>query len=159
MRTRTVLYAVIIALVSAVMAYALATRRAEAVSVIHDRNPLYVRLADGSLRNAYAIRILNKSLNSETFVVKVIGLPDAEVDVIGSSAFSGADPLIEVGPDQSREVRVLVTARGRLAPGGFGPADLHYHTRRGRTRGERQRSFLRTMRHGMSEQSLADEQR
>jgi cytochrome c oxidase accessory protein FixG len=116
-RTRTVLYAVIIALVSAVMAYALATRRAEAVSVIHDRNPLYVRLADGSLRNAYAMRILNKSLNSETFVVKVIGLPDADVDVIGSSAFSGADPLIEVGPDQSREVRILVTARGRLAPG------------------------------------------
>jgi cytochrome c oxidase accessory protein FixG len=120
-RTRTVLYAVIIALVSAVMAYALATRRAEAVSVIHDRNPLYVRLADGSLRNAYAIRILNKSLNSETFVVKVTGLPDAEVDVIGSSAFSGADPLIEVGPDQSREVRVLVTAHGRLAPGASVP--------------------------------------
>jgi cytochrome c oxidase accessory protein FixG len=116
-RTRTALYAAIIAVVVAVMAYALATRRAEAVSVIHDRNPLYVRLSDGSLRNAYAIRILNKRLDTETFVLKVTGLPDADVDVIGGSSFSGANPLIEVGPDQSRELRVLVTARGRLAPG------------------------------------------
>ena len=116
-RTRTVLYAAIIAVVGAVMAYTLATRRAEAVSVIHDRNPLYVRLSDGSLRNAFAIRILNKSRNSETFMLTVTGLADADVDVIGSSAFSGANPLIEVGPDQSREVRVLVTARGHLGPG------------------------------------------
>jgi polyferredoxin len=116
-RTRTVLYVVIMGVVAAAMAYALATRRAEAVSVIHDRNPLYVRLSDGSLRNAFAIRLLNKSRDSETFVLRVTGLPDADVDVVGSSAFSGANPLIEVGPDQSREVRVLVTARGRIAPG------------------------------------------
>jgi cytochrome c oxidase accessory protein FixG len=116
-RTRTVLYVVIIAVVSAVMTYALATRGSNGVSVIHDRNPLYVRLADGSLRNAFAMRILNKSLNSETFVLTVTGLPDADVDVIGSSTFSGANPLVEVGPDQSREVRVLVTVRGRFAPG------------------------------------------
>ncbi len=116
-RTRTVLYAVIIAVVSAVMTYALATRRIDGISVLHDRNPLFVRLADGSLRNAFAVRILNKSLTSETFVRTVSGLHDVDIDVIGSSAFSGANPLIEVGPDQSREVRVLVTARQHLAPG------------------------------------------
>jgi cytochrome c oxidase accessory protein FixG len=39
-RARTVLYAAIIALVGGVMAYALATRSLEGVSVIHDRNPM-----------------------------------------------------------------------------------------------------------------------
>ena len=62
MRPRTVLYAAIIALVGGVMLYTLPTRDSEGVSVIHDRNPMFVRLSDGALRNAYTIRILNKQL-------------------------------------------------------------------------------------------------
>ncbi len=116
-RTRTLLYAAIIVIVGSVMAYALATRHSDAISVLHDRNPLFVHLSDGSLRNAYTVRILNKSLESRAFVLKVSGLPDADVDVIGSSSFFGADPLIDVGPDQSREARVLVTARERVPAG------------------------------------------
>jgi cytochrome c oxidase accessory protein FixG len=120
-RPRTVLYVVIIGVVAALMAYALATRRNDAVDVLHDRNPLFVRLSDGSLRNAYAVRILNKSLEDKTFVLSIAGLPDADLDVIGSSRFSGANPLISVGPDQSREVRVLVTARERMPAGASMP--------------------------------------
>jgi polyferredoxin len=97
--------------------YALATRRNDGISVIHDRNPLFVRLADGSLRNAFTVRILNKSLEGRTFALSVTGLESADVDVIGSSSFSGANPLIEVGPDQSREMRVLVTAHEPIAAG------------------------------------------
>ncbi len=115
-RTRTVLYAAIIAVVGAVMTYALVTRHNDSVSVIHDRNPLFVHLSDGSLRNAYALRILNKSLEGRSFLLKVAGLRNADIDVMGSSTFYGADPLVEVGPDQSREFRVLVTARERVAP-------------------------------------------
>ena len=116
-RTRTLLYAVIIAMVGGVMAYTLATRTNDAVSVLHDRNPLFVRLSDGSLRNAYTLRVLNKSLEKKLFVLSVAGLSDADIDVIGGAGFSGANPLIEVGPDQSREVRVLVTERERIAAG------------------------------------------
>ncbi len=62
-------------------------------------------------------RILNKSLDSTNFVLKISGLSDADVEVIGSSTYSGPNPRIEVGPDQSREVRVLVTAHEQMAPG------------------------------------------
>ena len=113
-RTRTILYAVIIAVVGGLMTYTLATRRTDGVSVLHDRNPLFVRLADGSLRNAYTLRVLNKSLDSKIFMLSIGGLPDADIDVIGSSSFSGSRPVIEVGPDQTREVRVLVTIRETL---------------------------------------------
>ncbi len=113
-RTRTVLYAAIIVVVGAVMTYALATRHDDAINILHDRNPLFVHLSDGSLRNAYTLRILNKSLEGRSFVLTVTGLPESDIDVIGSSSFIGANPLIEVGPDQSREVRVLVTARERV---------------------------------------------
>ena len=63
-RMRTVFYAAIIAIVAAVMAYALATRQSEGISVIHDRNPIFVRLSDGELRNGFTVRILNKSLEA-----------------------------------------------------------------------------------------------
>ncbi len=114
-RTRTVLYAAIIVAVGAVMLYALATRRDEAVDIIHDRNPLFVRLSDGALRNGFNVRVLNKSLESKSFALKVSGLPGAHVEVIGSATHFGGYPVIKVGPDQSREVRVLVTVHRRLA--------------------------------------------
>jgi cytochrome c oxidase accessory protein FixG len=115
-RARTVLYALIIVVVAGVMTYTLATRRADGVSVLHDRNPLFVRLSDGALRNAYTMRILNKSHDTKTFALSVFGLPEADVDVIGGAGFAGSRPLVEVGPDQTREVRVLVTVRDPVAP-------------------------------------------
>ena len=116
LRSRTVLYAVIIALVGSVMSYALATRRDDGVDVLHDRNPLFVRLADGAVRNAYAVRILNKTVAPQAFVLKVSGLADANVSVIGGTTRSGGDWVVDVGPDQSREVRVLVTTHQKLGP-------------------------------------------
>ena len=92
----------------------MATRVSDAISVLHDRNPLFVHLSDGSLRNAYTVRILNKSLEKRTFAISVSGLTDADIDVIGGTGFANGSPLVDVGPDQSREVRVLVTERERL---------------------------------------------
>ena len=48
-----------------------ATRDSEGISVIHDRNPMYVRLSDGAMRNAYTIRIVNKQLKYRDFIVSV----------------------------------------------------------------------------------------
>lgn len=113
-RPRTILYATIIAVVGAIMTFTLATRHNDGLSVIHDRNPLYVRLADGAVRNGYAIRILNKTLEPQSYELKVSGLPDVEVEVIGSEGSSGGNPIIFVGADQTREMRVLVTTHRRL---------------------------------------------
>ena len=73
-RARTALYAAIIAIVAGVMLYTLATRRSEGITVIHDRNPIFVRLADGSIRNAFTVHILNKSLETRLFLLTVDGL-------------------------------------------------------------------------------------
>jgi len=75
-----------------------------------------VRLSDGAVRNAYTVRILNKNLETQSFVLKISGLAEADVTVIGSEARRGSDPVIEVGPDQSRELRVLVTTHQKLGP-------------------------------------------
>lgn len=116
MRWRTALYAAIIAIAGGVMLYSLATRGSEGISVIHDRNPMFVRLSDGSLRNGYTIRIVNKQLKSRDFIVAVEGLPSTLVDYVGLPPRADGRQLVSVGPDQTKEVRVLVTDYSETPP-------------------------------------------
>jgi cytochrome c oxidase accessory protein FixG len=115
-RARTLLYAAVIAIVGAVMVYALATRTTESISVIHDRNPAFVRLTDGSLRNGYTVRIVNKQLIAREFALDVTGVPNVSYEFIGVPGSADGRRLVDVGPDQTREVRVLVTSRGASLP-------------------------------------------
>jgi cytochrome c oxidase accessory protein FixG len=115
-RARTLLYAVVIALAGAVMLYALATRTTESVSVIHDRNPAFVRLSDGSVRNGYSVRIVNKQLLTREFALEIIGLANASFEFIGVPGSTDGRRIVEVGPDQTHEFRVLVTNRAASVP-------------------------------------------
>jgi cytochrome c oxidase accessory protein FixG len=108
-RPRTLLYAAVIAIVGAVMLFALVTRSPLGLSALHDRNPVFVTLADGSIRNAFTLRLLNKELHPRAFIVDVSGLPDARLDVVGVEKDASGRAIVEVGPDQTREVRALVT--------------------------------------------------
>jgi cytochrome c oxidase accessory protein FixG len=108
-RARTLIYTGIIAIAGALMLYTLATRSALALNVLHDRNPLFVVLSDGSVRNAYTLHFLNKLNDLRTVALEVEGLPNPIVHVVGSDIITVGPPLIALSPDQTREVRVLVT--------------------------------------------------
>ncbi len=109
LRPRTMLYAAMIAIVGAIMVYALATRNPVGVSSLHDRNPVYVTLSDGSIRNAYTIRLLNMELHPRSFRIDVRGLEGARLEIAGVES-AGQTNVLDIGPNQTREVRVLVTA-------------------------------------------------
>jgi len=115
-RSRTLLYAAIIVVVGGAMLFELATRDSEGISVIHDRNPMYVRLSDGALRNAYTIRIVNKQLKYRDFIVSVDGLGSTLIDFVGLPPRADGRQLVTVGPDQTREVRVTLTDYATAAP-------------------------------------------
>jgi polyferredoxin len=74
-----------------------------------------VRLSDGSLRNAYTMHIINKAREMRLFELTIEGLPGADVKLVGDTITSG-NPLIVVGHDQVRELRVLVTTHDLLPP-------------------------------------------
>ncbi len=151
-RLRTALYAAIIAIVGGVMLYTLATRSSEGISVIHDRNPMFVRLSDGALRNAYTVRILNKSLEGRSFILTVEGLTDLDLKVVGDTVTTGRMAIIAVGPDQTHELRALVGDVFAASARGFDPADVPHHRRKDRATGKRHRPFPRSMRRAMSKQ-------
>ena len=103
-RPRTLLYGAVIALVGSVMIYGLTSRLSVSLAAIHDRNPLFVRTADGSIRNGYELRVANKSARDRHFRLEVDGLPDAKWEIVGEDK----SLAVVVGPDQTREFRVLL---------------------------------------------------
>jgi cytochrome c oxidase accessory protein FixG len=115
-RMRTLLYAAIIVVVGGIMLYTLATRDGEGISVIHDRNPMFVRLSDGSVRNGYTVRIVNKHLKRREFALNFNGLPATNLDLVGLPPREDRELWIDVGPDQTREFRVVVTNYGLPPP-------------------------------------------
>ena len=144
-RPRTVLYAAVIAVVGGVMMlYTLATRESEGISVIHDRNPMFVRLSDGAMRNGYTIRIVNKQLRQRDFILAFNGLPASLIDFVGVPPRADGQLLIDVGPDQTREVRVLVTDYGDTPPASTRDR-VPPHRRRDRRAGRGARPLLRAL--------------
>ncbi len=109
-RPRTVIYCGMIAVVGAIMLYALLTRSLLDVNVLHDRNPVAVKLADGSIRNAYTMRLLNKRGFDRVIAIDVDGPVNATVHVVGVDSVTQDRPMIVLGRDQTTELRVLVTA-------------------------------------------------
>ena len=103
LRPRVLLYAGAIVLVSAIMLVALLTRSDFGVSVLHDRNPLFLRLSDGGVRNGYEVKLLNKQYIPRDFKVEVTGLPGATVQMVGHE--SG---VVVVPPDQLQSVKLYV---------------------------------------------------
>jgi cytochrome c oxidase accessory protein FixG len=113
-RPRTIMYAGIIAVVGAIMLYTLATRDALDLNVLHDRNPLYVTLSNGDIRNGYTVKLLNKLHDERYFRLSVEGLNDARLSYVG---LSHDEDALQVPPDSLRSFRVFVTAPHGAAAG------------------------------------------
>jgi cytochrome c oxidase accessory protein FixG len=110
-RLRTIIYLSVLLLIVAVMAVALAMRPGIDLSVLHDRAPLFVRLPDGSLRNGYVVKIVNKSPAPVTFELTTSGLPGAEMTE--SSEGLGPAPVLglPVKADSIGTFHIFVTGR------------------------------------------------
>ena len=108
-RVRTLLYFALIAGIGGIMLTTLTMRSDLGVSVLHDRNPLYLQLADGSIRNAFTVRILNHTATTSRYELKVMPFAAADVSAIGTGKSADGWPQVEIGPDQTYELRVLVT--------------------------------------------------
>jgi polyferredoxin len=106
------------------MLHTLATRGTMGINVLHERNPLFVQLSDGGVRNDYAVRLLNKR-GARDFVLDVIGLSDAKVTVAGETRDADGRMVIDVGQDQTREIRMSVEAKADDIP----PAPLDIEIR------------------------------
>ncbi|MFO1169683.1 MAG: cytochrome c oxidase accessory protein CcoG [Hyphomicrobiaceae bacterium] len=113
-RPRTILYSTLIAIVSAVTLWAVLARSTLEVNVLRDRNPLFVQLSDGNIRNGYTIKILNKRPEARDFRIEVKGLDGAKMSMVG---FEALPEKVTVASDGLRQLKVYVEAPGPNTPG------------------------------------------
>jgi len=107
-RPRTILYGAVLVVVAAIMLLTLTFRHTLDLDVIRDRNPGYVQLADGAVRNAYTLKLMNRSDQARDLRLSVSGIKAREIKVIGDGEIK-TSVLLPVDADKVRTLRVLVT--------------------------------------------------
>jgi polyferredoxin len=85
------------------------TREPLELHVLHDRNPLFVKLSSGEIRNGYEIKILNKTHDHKTFKLEVDGIDSALVEV--KAAGNITTDRLYVEADSVGNYHVLVRAK------------------------------------------------
>ncbi|SMX45061.1 cytochrome c oxidase accessory protein CcoG [Actibacterium lipolyticum] len=111
-RTRTILYTTLWSAVGIALVVALFIRPDLDLTVSPVRNPIYVTMSDGSIRNTYDVRLRNKHGEVRPFRITVSGDPALRVQVEGTPY-----QVVDVPADTSKLQRVYV-----IAPNGSAPA-------------------------------------
>ena len=109
-RARTFIYFALWAAVGIGMLVALANRDRLGVNIVADRNPLYVKLSDGAIRNGYTIKVLNMKTEPRSFRLSIDGLPGATLEMVGEDGKQVATLDVAVEADRLRAIKVYVTA-------------------------------------------------
>jgi cytochrome c oxidase accessory protein FixG len=120
-RPRTIYYAAALAIVSTLMIFGLLHRRVTELHVVRDRNPMFVRLHDGAIRNGYTLKIANRTFQPQTFRVAFSGVRGASLKTPGEPISRG-ELTTTVDPDSEGALRVLVSAPSGALTGAMIPA-------------------------------------
>ncbi len=110
LRPRTLIYAAVLIAGAAGMAYAVTNRSELSLIVQRDRAPLFVRLADGTLRNGYTLSVINKRPSVRKLQISLNGIPGAELALPESSTETASAVDVAAKADAVTDVRVLVRA-------------------------------------------------
>ena len=110
-RPRTLAYFAIWGSIGLAMLFTLGQRTRLDLAVQQDRNPVYVRLSDGSIRNNYTLKIRNMETRPRQIMVSVAGLEDAQMwSADGSRETAGQQLSVKVKPDSVTKLRLFVAA-------------------------------------------------
>ncbi|WP_111732090.1 cytochrome c oxidase accessory protein CcoG [Roseovarius amoyensis] len=115
-RPRTMLYTALWSAVGIGLVVALFIRPDIDMTVAPVRNPTFVTLADGSIRNTYEVRLRNKQGETRPFELSVKADPAIQLEVEGAE-----NNIVTVDANAQRLQRVYL-----VAPKGTAPAEGHH---------------------------------
>ena len=104
LKPRSIYYATILTLVCGIMIRSLLYKPTLEVSAIPDRDPIFVRLSDGSIRNGYSIKIVNKTHERKTFALKILHPAEASAKIVNADLEN-----LVVDHDEAVTFKVFVT--------------------------------------------------
>lgn len=112
-RPRTILYTSIWGAIGLAMLFALGNRTRIDISANHDRNPVYVQLADGHVRNSYTVNLRNMENRPRKMIIGMTTLKDGVMwSNAGSREGAGQSLTTDVPADSVARLRVYVAAPG-----------------------------------------------
>ena len=107
-RPRTFIYFAAWSMVGLLLLYGLLTRDRLEVNVLHDRNPQFVVLSDGSIRNGYTVKLLNKIPEPRNVTVTIDGLANGAMNVVGLDQPEAQTISVELEPDRLKTLKIYV---------------------------------------------------
>ena len=120
-RTRTLIYTALWSIFGIALVWGLFIRPEIDMTVAPVRNPQFVTLSDGTIRNAYDIRLRNKHGEERAFILHVAGDPSFSLAIEGED---GAQTIVPA--DATDLKRVYVTAPAGTAPANAERTDLRF---------------------------------
>ncbi|MEQ8516342.1 MAG: cytochrome c oxidase accessory protein CcoG [Chromatocurvus sp.] len=109
-RPRVIGYLTVLALMVGVFSYSVLTRLPLEMTIIRDRNNLYVETQGGDIENMYRIQLVNMDTDAHEFDLTVNGIPQAQI--IGDASYS-----LDAGEVRSITLRVRAQPQFLDAPG------------------------------------------
>jgi len=108
---RTLIYFGVWCAIGAALLFALGTRKHIDLSVAKDRNPPFMLLSDGSVRNAYTVKLRNMENRPRPMAISLEGLPEALMWTDDMPRGNAARRLERTVPaDQTDAIRLYVVA-------------------------------------------------
>ncbi|QDC39562.1 cytochrome c oxidase accessory protein CcoG [Sphingobium fuliginis] len=126
LRPRTIAYFAVWAGIGAAMLFALGARERLEISAQQDRNPIFVRLSDGAIRNAYTVKLRNMQARPRPMEVGLTGLPGGRMWTDAGSRETAATTVRTIVPaDSVAKLRIFLT----LPSGGPARQDFRFTVR------------------------------
>ncbi len=124
-RARTLVYLAVLTTVAGVMLGSYLMRTTLTLAVIRERAPLFVRLSDGAVRNAYVLKLANKLRDETQYALVLEGPRGLTITVQDAPLDAQGHPLIGSRADGITQWRALITA----PPGLHLPESVGVHFR------------------------------
>lgn len=113
LRPRTMVYFAFWLAIGLAMALTFGNRSRLDLSLQHDRNPLFVQLSDGDVRNGYTASIRNMEGQSRTVILKLSGLENGVIWTdLGDEEDAAREVSVTLAPDGITKVRLFIAAPG-----------------------------------------------
>ncbi len=99
-------YSTILCAVLFFLIYSLINKVSVESSIIADRNPAFVMLSDGSIRNGYSLKITNKTYQDKVFTIKINSPKAAQIIVKSYDGIEGNN--LSVSKNEVRNFKIYI---------------------------------------------------
>jgi cytochrome c oxidase accessory protein FixG len=107
-RPRTIIYFIGWSAIGLAMLTVLALRSPLSLNVLHDRNPLFVELKDGAVRNGYDVKVLNMTPQPREVTLRIEGLAGSALSVADEAVDATQSVSLTLDPDKVLPIRLYV---------------------------------------------------